>query len=93
MQSLANASLVERDEAKGRFRLHDLVRQFCEGKLGETEITTARFCHAAHFSRISGELNQLHIQGGKKVVEALELFDRERPHLEAAFDWLEFTNR
>jgi tetratricopeptide (TPR) repeat protein len=102
MQALVNASLVEWNESNGRFRLHDLVRQFCEEKLREADANapasdlrpltsehTARFRHAWHYCAVGEEADRLYLQGGEKVLRGLELFDAERPHLEAAFEWLE----
>ena len=89
MQALVSASLVEWNESNNRFRLHDLVRQFCEGKLNEDERTAARLRHARHYSGVGEVADKFYMQGGENIVRGLELFDRERTHLEAAFDWLE----
>jgi tetratricopeptide (TPR) repeat protein len=88
MQTLVNASLVEWNKASDRFRLHDFVRQFCDGKLNEDERIAARLRHARHYSAVSKAANKLYLQGGENVVRGLELFDRERTHLEAAFEFL-----
>ena len=91
MQALVNASLVEWDESNGRFRLHDLVRQFCEGKLSEEERTAARLRHASHFNE--GGLQSRcaflrKVSKSQNVVRGLAIFDRERTQIEAAFQWL-----
>jgi len=88
MQALVNAGLVEKDEADGRFQMHDLVRQFCDGKLTVAESTAARFRHAGHYCETADLAQQLHQQGGEKVLRSLELFDLERTHFEAAFEFL-----
>ena len=53
MQALFNANLVEWNNGTGRFRLHDLVRQFCDSKLTNGERDAAQLRHAQHagFSR------------------------------------------
>ncbi len=89
MQALVNASLVEWNETNGRFRLHDLVRQFCDGKLSEAERTAAQFRHARQYRDVMREADALYTKGGENVKRGLELFDRERAHLEAAFAWLQ----
>ena len=88
LQALLNASLVDMNESKHRFCLHDLVRQFCAGKLSKSEDEAARFRHARHFRNIGAAADDLLIQGRAKVVEGLQLFDREIKNIEAAFEWL-----
>ena len=88
MQSLVNASLAEWNRENDRFRLHDLVRQFCEGKLGEDERIAARLHHAGHYRDVGREAQKLYLKGGENMARGLELFDRERVHLEAAFEFL-----
>ena len=89
MQLLVNASLVEFNEANGRFRLHDLLRQFCDGKLATAERTIAKLKYAEHYQGIGNTANQLYLKGGENVLRGLELFDRERMHIESAFEWLQ----
>jgi tetratricopeptide (TPR) repeat protein len=89
MQMLVNASLVERNEPTQRFHLHDLVRQFCNGKLSGTERDAAMMRHATHYTKVGWEANELYLKGGENVRRGLELFDRERVHIEASFEWLE----
>jgi tetratricopeptide (TPR) repeat protein len=88
MQVLVNASLVEWNEVSGRFRLHDLVRQFCDGKLAAAERTAAMLRYAAHYRDVGDEAKQLYLKGGENVRHGLALFDRERTHIEAAFAFL-----
>jgi tetratricopeptide (TPR) repeat protein len=89
MQALVNASLVEYNETNQRFRLHDLVRQFCDGRLNEAERTAAQLRHARHYRDVASEADEFYQQGGDNVLRGLELFDRERTHIEAAFAWLQ----
>ena len=88
MQALVNASLVEWNEAGGRFRLHDLVRQFCNGKLTEAERTELHLAHARHYTAIGEEADELYKTKGKHA-DGLALFDREREQIEAAYSWLD----
>ncbi len=88
MQALVNASLVEWNEANGRFRLHDLVRQFCDGKLTEAERTELHLTHARHYTAVGQLADKLYQTKGKHV-DGLALFDRERVQIEAAFAWLD----
>lgn len=90
MQVLVNASLVEWNEANGRFRLHDLVRQFCDGKLTEAERTAAKLRYAGHYRDVGNQADEHYRNGGENLLHGLELFDRERLHIEASFEWLRF---
>ena len=88
MEALLKGNLVDSEEAKVRFRLHDLVRQFCNGKLSDAERDAAMMLYAGHFTDVAGQTNELYLKGGENMLRGLELFDRERVHIEAAFEWL-----
>ncbi|MGP8198876.1 MAG: tetratricopeptide repeat protein [Limisphaerales bacterium] len=88
MQMLVNANLVDRNETTQRFRLHDLVRQFCNGKLGEAERDAAMMRYATHYAKVGWEAHDVYLKGGENVLRGLELFDRERVQIEAVFEWL-----
>lgn len=89
MQTLVNASLVEWNETSGRFHLHDLVRQFCDGRLSADDRDGVLFRYAKHFTNVAAAAGGLYLKGGDSVLHGLQLFDRERAHLEAAFEWLQ----
>ena len=88
MEALLKGNLVETDEVKIRLRLHDLVRQFCNGKLSEAERDAAMTRYVRHYTEVGTEANQLFLKGGDTVLRGLELFDRERIQMEAAYEWL-----
>jgi hypothetical protein len=46
-------SLIERNRATGRYRLHDLTARFAESRSNEQEMTTARQRFSAHYQRIT----------------------------------------
>jgi tetratricopeptide (TPR) repeat protein len=87
MQLLVNASLVESNDTDGRCRLHDLVRQFCDSHLTQPERDAARLRHARHFVEIGEAADKLYEE--HDVIRGLQLFDRERANIEAAFEWLQ----
>jgi tetratricopeptide (TPR) repeat protein len=89
MQALVNASLVEFNADNARFRLHDLARLFCDRRLTEAQREEACLRHARHYIAVGEEADRLYLQGGEHVVAGLQLFDRERSHLEAAFTRLQ----
>jgi len=88
MGGLLTESLVGTNEANDRFCLHDLVRGFCVGKLSGAERDTAMTRYAIHYTMVGEQADQLFLKGGADVVRGLELFDRERIHIEFAYEWL-----
>jgi tetratricopeptide (TPR) repeat protein len=88
MQKLVSTGLVECNKTNDRFRLHDLVRQFCDGKITEAERTAAKLRFAGYYRDVCVEIVRLYKMGGENMLRSLELFDRERTHIEAAIDWL-----
>src|SRR5262249_45725920 len=60
MQALVDASLVEHDEASGRFRLHDLVRQHGDARLGDEERREVRLAHARRFIEVGRTCDHLY---------------------------------
>ena len=53
-------SLIERNRASGRFRLHDLMMLFAESCLTEKERAIARHHHAAHYQSVLHEADALY---------------------------------
>jgi tetratricopeptide (TPR) repeat protein len=86
---LLRLSLLEWNEETQRFELHDLLREFARDKAAAKELDAAKRRHAEHFIQVAYGANGLYTKGGGNVLPGLALFDRERGHLEAAFDWLE----
>jgi tetratricopeptide (TPR) repeat protein len=89
METLVNASLVEHHEATARFRLHDLARSYADRQLDTPTRDATHLRHTVHYKNVAAEAHDLYLRGGEDVARGLALFDRERPHIEAAFIWLE----
>jgi tetratricopeptide (TPR) repeat protein len=89
LNGLLRLSLLEWNPQTQRFELHDLLREFARKQAKPEELDAARRRHAEHFIRVAELAAGLYLKGGEHVVDGLALFDRERSHLEAAFDWLE----
>jgi len=51
-------------------------------------LNEALFRHVRHHWDVAGESQQLYLNGGNNLLSGLELFDCERAHLEAAFEFL-----
>lgn len=80
-------SLVERNRATGRFRLHDLKAMFAESALTARERAIARHRHAAHYQSVLHEADALYEQGGKFLKQGLDLVDLEWQNVQAGQVW------
>jgi len=99
LDELATLNLLEYDPASTRFDWHDLVREYALAQLRAVDASapsalnpqpaeqSARLRHAAHYTKVGRRAKALYKTKGK-VLEGLALFDRERRHLEAAFEFL-----
>jgi tetratricopeptide (TPR) repeat protein/transcriptional regulator with XRE-family HTH domain len=85
LSQLHRAGLIELDAAGERVWLHDLVRAFATAQLDEPE--AARQRHAATYAYVARRLGELAQRGGASLMQALSIFDAERPHLEAGLAW------
>jgi hypothetical protein len=73
MEELWKGSLVQTDEAKNRFRLHELVRKFCSVQLNEPERAAAMIRHNKHFGIVLGEVRR-EIPPSGQAVNAIDWF-------------------
>ena len=89
LDELAGRNLLGYDEKAKRFRWHDLLREFARNQSKAEELDAAQGRHAKRFICVADRAGELFLKGGENVLAGLALFDRERGHLEAAFDWLE----
>ncbi|MGH9803431.1 MAG: ATP-binding protein [Blastocatellia bacterium] len=80
-------SLVERNHATGRYRLHDLMTLFAESSLNGQERAIARHHHAAHYQSVLHETDALYEQGGEFLTQGLELVDLEWLNVQTAQTW------
>ncbi|MCD4673098.1 MAG: tetratricopeptide repeat protein [Anaerolineaceae bacterium] len=87
LAALMNASLVDYDPKTERYRLHDLVRAAAEKLLEEKEGYQAISRHAAHYLQVLRIADELYLQGGDKILNALNLFDREWENILAGQAW------
>ena len=88
LNELAGRNLLGYDDKTQRFRWHDLLREFARNHAKPEELDAVKRRQAEHFIRVGERADELFLKGGENVVRGLALFDRERAHLEAAFDWL-----
>jgi tetratricopeptide (TPR) repeat protein len=84
---LVTSSLLDWEERLGRYRLHDLARSFAELRLAVAERATACRRHAEHYLEILAQADELYLQGGMEIENALSLFDREWDNVKAGHAW------
>ena len=80
-------SLVERNRATSRYRLHDLMTLFAETSLNGQERAIARLHHAAHYQSVLHEADALYEQGGEFLKQGLDLVDLEWQNIQTAQTW------
>ena len=87
LEVLVSRNLVLFDEKEERFRLHDLFRDLArEGLSDENEYAAAKR-HAGYFLRVAGAAHDRYLEGDEGVLDGLQLFDRERAHIETGQAW------
>jgi tetratricopeptide (TPR) repeat protein/transcriptional regulator with XRE-family HTH domain len=88
LHQLLRRNLLMYDTARSRWRLHDLVRDLAWRyltELGEEYATGWRYAQAG--VRLAQAIDALYLAGGDSLRTALERFDKERPHIDAARHW------
>ena len=78
-----------------RFRLHDLVRQFCDGKLTVSQRDAAQLRHARYYRDVfKGAIEvfksylRSEVSGNKVLLESVPVLDGEWVNLKADLNWL-----
>jgi predicted ATPase len=84
---LLKISMLEWNEASGRYRLHDLMRDFSRQRLTPAESDATSKRHATHYGTVLSAADNLYLNGGDSVMRGLALFDLERANIEAGQAW------
>lgn len=84
---LVRCSLVEWEEKKERYRLHDLARQSAGRRIEAFEQDAAQRRYARYYLRVLGDTNRLYLRGGQETLLALRLFDTEWGNIRAGYTW------
>jgi len=84
---LTQYSMLEWNEKTERYRLHDLMRDFARGKLGDEERYEASLRHARHYLETVWRADELYKKGGDCLMSGLALFDLERGNIEEGQAW------
>lgn len=80
-------SLIERNRATGRFRLHDLMLYFADTRLSPDERSLAKQRHSGHYQSVLHEADALYEQGGEFMQQGLSLLDLEWHNIQAGQVW------
>lgn len=80
-------SLIERNRATGRYRLHDLMARFAETRSNDQELTLARQRFSAHYQSVLHEADALYEQGGESLRRGLSLVDLEWRNIQEGQVW------
>ncbi len=87
LDRLMALSLIERNRATGRYRLHDMMAQFADAQSNDQERTVARQRFSAHYQSVLHEADALYEQGGEILKQGLELVDLEWSNIQAGQVW------
>ena len=85
LDTLHQQSLLEYDEERERYSMHDLVRAFTLARRQDDD--TVRLRYGQHYAEVAQAADQFFLRGGEQTLVGLALFDRERAHTDAAWSW------
>jgi tetratricopeptide (TPR) repeat protein len=89
LDELRMSSLLDYVPGNDRYDLHDLVRVFALARLRDAgDEHPARLRYAAFYAALAAAADQLYLRGNDSIRAGLALFDLERPHIDAAWQWL-----
>ncbi len=71
----------------GRYRLHDLARDFAGSQLDDEERQTAARRHAGHYVGALFKAEQLYSKGGDGILQGVALFESEWSNVRAGQAW------
>jgi len=71
----------------GRWRLHDLARDFTRALCEPAETDALAYRHAAYYLNVLYACRDLYMKGNENILAGLALFDRERANIEAGQAW------
>ena len=73
----------------GRFKLHDLARDFSSSRLDIADSEPSNLRHARHFMKVLSNADKLFNQGGESQILGLDLFEKEWPNIREGLLWAE----
>ncbi len=88
LSKFTRISLLEFDEVKGRYSLHDLLAEYAIKKMDDNETFSTHLLFAKHYEQILSDANQFYYAGGDNYKKGLDLFDSEFENINNAQTWL-----
>jgi predicted ATPase/DNA-binding CsgD family transcriptional regulator/Tfp pilus assembly protein PilF len=83
---LVNKSLLYHDPKSGRYQIHELLRQYAEGKLEERVLSdSAQRAHCAYFSKFMA--HRASDLRGKRTLEAVAEIEVDYENIRSAWRW------
>jgi tetratricopeptide (TPR) repeat protein len=92
LDRLMSYSVIERNRATGRFRLHDLMLYFADTRLSLNERSIAKQRHSGHYQSVLHEADALYEQGGGFIRQGLSLLDLEWHNIQTGQVWAATNN-
>jgi tetratricopeptide (TPR) repeat protein len=71
----------------GRYKLHDLARDFTGSRMDDVACELARLRHARHYQKLLWAANELFLQGKDSLSKGLNLFDINRMNIQFGQKW------
>ena len=87
LADLHAASMVQWEEARDRYRLHDLAHDYARAQSSDAERMEDAQRHAAHYAEILSTADDLFLDGGDSIAVGLALFDREWSNIRTGQAW------
>lgn len=79
-------NVTKQDKTIKRYRCHDVVRAFAIARLTKAE-ASRQWRYAVYYAGVATMAEALYQKGGDSILKGLELFDRERIHIDAGWRW------
>ncbi len=73
----------------GRYKLHDLARDFARSRLDSKVTAVAAQRHAEYYYKVLSVTNQIFKQGKENFLAGLKIFDQEKANIMAGQSWAE----
>jgi tetratricopeptide (TPR) repeat protein len=74
---------------EGRYKLHDLARDFADSRLEAKRREISQQRHAKYYKKILSRVDELYVRGGMDTETGLELFNLEWTNIKAGQSWSE----
>lgn len=87
LRDFGRSSMIDYDAASDRYHLHELLASYADALLRGRERETSKSRHAEHYLSVASYTSHLYLKGGNNILEALWVFDKEWPNIQAAYGW------